>query len=82
MQIISDYMLKIDSYSFERKDRKGKNGGGLIVYLSNNVIYKRRHDLEINEIESLWLEVSIGKSKPVLLNLTQNKSGWNYTMLS
>jgi len=43
---ISDHMLKIDSYSFERKDRKGKNGGGLIVYLSNNVIYKRRHDLE------------------------------------
>ena len=33
------------------------------------MIYKRRHDLEINEIESLWLEISIGESKPFLLSL-------------
>jgi len=47
-------MLKIDKYSFERKERKGKRGGGLIVYLSNNVIYKRRHDLEINIIRPYY----------------------------
>jgi len=55
----------------------------VVVYLSNNVIYKRRHDLEINEIDLLWLEISIGKSKPFLLNfiyrpLTQKRLGGVY----
>ena len=50
---ISDNMLKIDNYSFERKDREGKKGGGIVVYIANNVTYKRRHDIEVNGIESL-----------------------------
>ena len=36
-----DNILLIDNYSFERKDREGKKGGELIVYLANDVSYKR-----------------------------------------
>ena len=35
---------------FERKDRYGKSGGGILVYISKSVQYKRRHDLESDHI--------------------------------
>ena len=77
---ISDNMLLIDNYSFERKDREGKKGGGIIVYLADNVSYKRRHDIEVNEIESIWLEISPAKCKPFLLNFIyrppNSKQNW------
>ena len=50
---------------FERKDRKGKSGGGILVYVSQLLNYKRRPDLE-GEIETIWLEISLPNSKPIL----------------
>lgn len=34
----------------------GKHGGGVAFYVSSSVGFKRRHDLEINELEVLWIE--------------------------
>jgi len=65
---ISDNMLLIYNYSFERKDREGKKGGGINVYLADDVSYKKRHDIEVSEIESIRLEISPAKCKPFLLN--------------
>ena len=48
--------LDLNGYEYERKDRLHSGGGGWIVYISSNVKYKRRKDLESN-IESVWLEV-------------------------
>ena len=39
-----------------RKDRD-TFGGGVAVYLCNSLAYKRRDDLELNNIECIWLEV-------------------------
>ena len=35
--VISDQDLYINKYTFERKDRIGRKGGGLLVYLSNSL---------------------------------------------
>ena len=43
--IISDQDLIIQNYTFERKDRKMRKGGGLLVYISNKLPYTRRYDL-------------------------------------
>ena len=36
---IKDNQLHIKNYNFERKDRQNKQGGGLIVYISENISY-------------------------------------------
>ena len=38
-----------------RKDRS-HNGGGVMVYVSNVLKYKRRTDLETSGVETIWIE--------------------------
>ena len=62
---VPDELITADGFNFERKDRKGKSGGGILVYVSQLLNYKRRPDLE-GEIETIWLEISLPNSKPIL----------------
>ena len=62
---VTDELITVDGFNFERKDREGKSGGGILVYLSQSLNYKRRTDLE-GEIETIWLEISLPNSKPIL----------------
>ena len=50
-------------YEVYRKDRIGKSGGGLCVYVKNTVQTKRRIDLETDDAEIIWLETCPYKSK-------------------
>ena len=43
---VENINLNIDGFVFERRDRVGKLGGGLLIYIANHIIYKRRNDLE------------------------------------
>lgn len=49
-----------------RYDRTDRIGGGVVVYIRGNISFKRRHDLEINNLEAVWVEVTI-KNKTVLI---------------
>lgn len=60
--------LGIDGYSFERKDRDGK-GGGVGVYIKNGTDYTRRLDLETKQVEGIWLEIKIKKSKSFIIGI-------------
>ena len=46
----------IPDYEVYRKDRIGKSGGGLCVYVKNSIQTKRRTDLETDDAEIIWLE--------------------------
>ncbi|MEW8548237.1 MAG: endonuclease/exonuclease/phosphatase family protein, partial [Candidatus Thiodiazotropha sp.] len=46
-----------------RRDRLGDNHGGICVYVKENLYAKRRIDLEIQDIECLWIEVSCNRNK-------------------
>lgn len=63
---IPDELVKLDGFNFERRDRVGKAGGGVITYLSETVNYKRRRDLENSDIETIWLEILVPNSKSFL----------------
>ena len=52
----------------ERKDRVGDNRGGVLLYVKENIHYKRRLDLEIRDIESIWIELA-NKYKRILFGL-------------
>ena len=57
----------IDSYHNSiRKDRNINNGGGLMVYIKNNIFHKHRPDLENAELENVWLEIRSFKNKYLL----------------
>ena len=49
-----------------RRDREGDSHGGILVYIKNDIPCKRRQDLELLNIECLWVEINI-KSKKMLV---------------
>ena len=49
-----------------RKDRPDNTYGGVIIYVKNNIPCKQRTDLEVDGVESVWLEIRL-KNKTVLL---------------
>ena len=46
-----------------RRDRVGDSHGGIIVYVKNDIPCKRRQDLELFNIECIWLELNIKNRK-------------------
>ena len=49
----------IDGYTLERRDRpNGRGGGGVGCYVKSNVTYIRRHDLEEECLELVWIELA------------------------
>ena len=51
-----------------RRDNLKSGGGGIIVYDRNDIIAKRRTNLEINDIDCLWIEISSRKGKSFLFH--------------
>ena len=69
---ITDESLHIEGYDFVRRDRSQTTstkcrGGGVIVYLSNNITFTRRTDLEASNIEMIAVEIKHAKVKPIVL---------------
>ncbi len=46
-----------------RCDRLVKIGGGVAIYVRNSLLSKRRSDLDLNGIESVWIEVNTHQRK-------------------
>ena len=63
---VTDAELDIVGYQLFRRDR-GAKGGGLAVYVRNDVSVVRRTDLENASVEGLWLELLIPKSRSILV---------------
>ena len=67
---ISDGQVTISGYEFLRRDRCDtieKDGGGVMLYYRNSLTCQRKKYLEISNIETLWSEVTLPKSKPFIL---------------
>ena len=47
----------IPGYSFVSRPRKAGKGGGVGVYISDYITWDRREDLEVDDIESFWIEM-------------------------
>ena len=64
---IDDNCLKINGYSFFRKDRLHKRGGGILMYIRNGLKFQRRQDLEEKSIEMICIEIKCS-NKSILLS--------------
>ena len=49
-----------------RKDRPDRAGGGVAVYVSDRIPAKRRSDLDLADVEMLWLELRVSSGKLLL----------------
>ena len=56
-------LLQIPGFKVVLKNRIAGEVGGVAMYLSDDLKWKRRTDLETDEIECIWVEVDIFKSK-------------------
>ena len=63
-----DSLYKIDGYEFVKRNRVSGKGGGVAMYIKSNIHFKRRYDLENNDLESIWVEIFIKHSKSLLVS--------------
>ncbi|MEW8545919.1 MAG: endonuclease/exonuclease/phosphatase family protein, partial [Candidatus Thiodiazotropha sp.] len=67
---VPDSQISIDGFEFIRKDRsdvQNKTGGGVILFFRKSLNCKRRPELEISNIETIWAEVTLPNAKPFLV---------------
>ena len=65
-----DSQLSINHFDLLLKDRcetQDEFGGGLLLYFRKSLNCKRRPELEISNIETLWTEVTLTNTKPFLI---------------
>ena len=58
--------VEIGGYGFEYKNRK-QIGGGVGAYIRERIPYTRRKDLECDNLEIMWLEISFKNAKKFLI---------------
>lgn len=62
-----DQLYDIPGYNFEKRNRNTGKGGGVAVYINDNINYVRRTDLEIGKLESIVIEIVFKNSHNVLI---------------
>ena len=65
-QSVTDNEISIDGYNITRNDR-ASTGGGVCIYIKNNISYNRRTDLEKEDLEGVWIDICLKKTKPILI---------------
>ena len=62
----NDEVLGVQGYNIFRRDRN-RFGGGIAVYVQNNIPVKVRMDLMVDDIEVIWLQINLPYVKPLLI---------------
>ena len=60
---VSDNDISMNGYTLYRRDRRGDNHGGICVYAKSTIYSKRRTDLELLDLECIWLELHCNHRK-------------------
>ena len=61
--------VKVSGYNLIRRDRKNGPGGGVCIYIREDLNYQQRLDLENHELEALVIEIFIKHSKSLLISV-------------
>ena len=67
---INDIEVTIPEYRLARKDRSNSTkstGGGVIIFIRDNIPFAVRSDLMDDRAEILWVEITRNKCKPLLI---------------
>ena len=75
--------MAVAGFRSHRRDRGSGRGGGLLVYVSECVTSIRQSDLEDTDLEILWIEVKLRKTKLLICNVYRPpdaKASWMDSM--
>ena len=61
VNILSDSLILTDKFDAPYRKDRSNHGGGLLVYLSHELVHKRRLDLEGYRNESIWAEIKVNR---------------------
>ena len=64
---VLDGEINIDGYELVRSDRN-RHGGGVACYIRNDISFDVRGDFS-NEIENIFLDIFLPKTKPILIGI-------------
>ena len=65
----TESLFYVPGYEFINKPRQTGKGGGVAMYISNNVVWKRREDLENINVECIWIEIVLNCAKNFLIGI-------------
>ena len=74
----NDNLFQAEGYKMERRDRTA-HGGGLMAHIRADLPFKRRKDLESDEVESICFELSMKKRKWGIIGAYRQPSMKNQT---
>ena len=63
---ITNAEIAIEGYSIQRNDRN-TIGGGVCLYIRNNLSFNRREDLHDPNLEATWIDLFLRKTQPILI---------------
>ena len=72
----TDASVSIEGYNIIRRDRLG-HAGGVCAYIRENLAFNTRPDLNNNDLEDLWFEILLPKSKPLYIGVCYRTSNNN-----
>ena len=64
----TDASVAIDGYNLIRRDRDG-HAGGVCAYIRDDLAYNERKDFNNSDLEDLWFEILLPKSKPLYVSI-------------
>ena len=64
---VNDTSVKLTGFQTPFRRDRNENGGGVSIYISNQLSGKRRRELEHPNIELLWIEIYSISHRPLLL---------------
>ena len=77
--------VNVTGYNFVSNHRKSKSGGGVGIYLQNDLEYKLRPDCNLSDpevIETLFVEIIIPHGKNIIVGTVYRPPNRNITSIS
>ena len=66
---VNNEEINIDGYKVIRNDRSSGHGGGVCLYIRNNLAFNVISEMQTEVTESLWINVLLPRSKPIVLGV-------------
>ena len=63
---IDDNEIELPGYSITRRDRSERTGGGVMIYIRENLLFNGRNGLH-NSNEAIWIQVNRTRCKPLII---------------
>ena len=63
---VMDSEIELSGYVVQRKDRE-RSGGSVCMYIRSDLAFNPRPELSTDQLETLWIEILLPKTKPILV---------------